>query len=83
VLHDAAGQSVPSVPEDDVRILDLRKVSVNEMVEGMNKGEAWAWVLMRQLVGASAMISRARGDGAPPSVVVEAPAPTLRSTEAS
>lgn len=61
-----------------MKVLDLRKVSVNEMVEGMNKGEAWAWVLMRQLVGASAMISRAHTQGGVAPVSVGVPE-TLRS----
>ena len=61
-----------------MKVLDLRKVNVAEMVDGMNKGEAWAWILMRQLVGASAMISRARSTGAAAPVSVGVPE-TLRS----
>lgn len=61
-----------------MKVLDLRKVSVAEMVEGMHKGEAWAWVLMRQLVGASAMISRVHSTGAAAPVSVGTPE-TLRS----
>jgi hypothetical protein len=61
-----------------MRVLDLRKITVDQMVKGMNDGQAWAWVLMRQLVGASAMISRYKDPGRFPTIEVEVPE-TLRS----
>ncbi len=48
--------------------LDLRKLSVAELIAALTQGHAWAWKLMAQLVATSAMVSRrhARRDTPPP-----------------
>lgn len=59
--------------------VDLRRLTVAELIEGLTEGRTWAWRLSRQLVATAALVARkhARRHTPPamPAVVLPPPAP--------
>lgn len=56
----------------DPRALDLRKLSVADLITAVTQGQPWAWKLMRQLVVTSATVARRHARSTTP-----APMPAL------
>ena len=59
--------------------VDLRRITVAQMIEGLTRGDAWAWKLSRQLVATAALVARRHArrhtPTAMPAVVLPPPAP--------
>jgi hypothetical protein len=56
--------------------LDLRKLSVADLITALTRGAPWAWKLMAQLVATSATVARKHARGLTP-----APMPALVQTK--
>lgn len=56
----------------DPRTLDLRKLSVADLITAITQGSPWAWKLLRQIVATSATVARRHARSTTP-----APMPAL------
>lgn len=67
-------------PPLPVTPVDLRRITVAEMIEGLTRGDAWSWKILRQLVSTSALVARrhARRHTPPAMPAIVLPAPTPR-----
>jgi hypothetical protein len=47
-------------PKNAAQTLDLRTVTVAQLIEGLARGEPWCWMLAKRIVAAAARISSGR-----------------------